>query len=109
MVVLTLAGIGRGLAAASGMTVTDFGIPGVAFHICHTGDSDGDGPAPVDPSHHDCCDACALLAPVTLADEPSVSGPASVMHYVEHAHAMAWVPTIARLRTPRQSQGPPTA
>jgi hypothetical protein len=107
MLVLTLAGVGRGLAAASDMTVTGFGIPGVAFYICHTGE--GGGSAPADQSHHDCCDDCALLAPVTSADAPSMSGPASVMHYVEHTHAMAWVPTIARLRTPRQSQGPPTA
>lgn len=107
MLVLTLAGVGRGLAAASDMTMLGFGVPGVAFPICHAGD--GDGSVPADPSHHTCCDECALLAPVTLADAPAMDGPASVTRYVEHARAMDWVPTIARRHTPRQSQGPPTA
>ncbi len=107
MIVLTLAGVGRGLAAASGSAAPTFGVPGVAFHICHTGEADGS--IPTDQARHDCCDACALSAPATLADAPSLTGPASVTHYVEHAQAMAWVPTAARLRTPRQSQGPPAA
>jgi len=106
MFVLTLAGVGRGLAAGSDMA-SSFVIPGVAFHICHTGE--GEGSIPADQAHHDCCDACALCAPVTLADAPSLTGPASVMRFVEHVQAMTWVPTLARLRTPRQSQGPPTA
>jgi hypothetical protein len=107
MVVLTLAGVGRGMAAASDMAAPGFGVPGVAVHICHSGE--GDGSIPGDRTHHDCCDACAISAPATLADALSLTGPASVMHYVEHAEAMTWVPTVARLRTPRQSQGPPAA
>ncbi len=105
MLVLTLAGVGRGLAAASDTGATAFGVPGVASHICHA----GDGSAPVDPSLHDCCDACALLAPLALAgDMPSVRGPAAVRH-AERVRARAGVPTVARPRTPRMSQGPPTA
>ena len=106
MLVLTLAGVGRGLAAASDM-VPGFGIPGVALHICHAGE--GDGSVPGDPAQHDCCDACALSAPVTLAEAPSLTGPASVVCFVAHVQAMAWVPTDVRVRGPRQSQGPPTA
>lgn len=100
-----LAGIGRGVAAASD-TVPGFDIPGVAFHICHAGAGDA---SPVDRAHHDCCDACALCAPLTLASAPSLTGPASVVRFVAHVRAVAWVPTLARPRTPRQSQGPPAA
>lgn len=106
MLVLTLAGVGRGFAAASDATASGGSIAG-AFPICHSGGEDRSVPA--DPSHHDCCDACALLAPVTLAGAPALNGPASAVRFVEHARAMAWVPTVARRRTPRQSQGPPTA
>ncbi|MCW6506578.1 hypothetical protein [Lichenifustis flavocetrariae] len=106
MFVLTLAGVGRGFAAVTD-AMPSFGIPGIAVHICHTGESDGS--APVDPAHHDCCDACALSAPVDLAAAPVLTGPASVAHFIAHVQAMAWVPRLARLRTPRQSQGPPTA
>lgn len=106
MFVLTLAGVGRALAATSDIE-QNFAISGVAFHICHSGE--GDGSIPADQTHHDCCDACALCAPVTLADAPSLTGPASVVHFVEHVQAMTWVPSSSRLRTPRQSQGPPTA
>ena len=106
MFVLTLAGVGRGLALASD-NAPSFAIPGVAFHICHAGE--GDGSMPADQAHHEGCDICALCAPVTLADAPSLSGPASVMRFVVHVEAMTWVPSLARLRTPRQSQGPPTA
>ena len=106
MFVLTLGGVGRGLAAASDMAAS-FGIPGAPVHICHTGE--GDGSIPADQVHHDCCDACALCAPMTLADAPSLIGPASVVNFVDHIQAMTWVPTRARRRTPRQSQGPPTA
>ena len=107
MFVLTLAGVGRGLSAASDMTGPVYGIPGVTVEICHTGSRDDSIPA--GPVHHDCCDACTLLAPITLSDAPSLTAPASVVHFVEHVQALAWVPTLARLRTPRQSQGPPAA
>lgn len=106
LVVLALTGVGRGLAAASDME-PGFGIAGVAFPICHSGV--GDGSLPADRTHHDCCDACALLAPLAFADGPSLDGPVSAMHFVEHRQAMPWVPAIARARTPRQSQGPPSA
>ena len=107
MIVLTLAGVGRGVAAASDLVAPGFGVADVAFHICHSGEGGGSGPS--DRTHHDCCDACALSAPATLADAPSLTGPAAVTHHIEHAEAMAWVPSGARLRTPRQSQGPPAA
>jgi len=84
-----------------------FGIPGVAVYICHAGEDSGSFPEA--PPQHDCCDACALSAPVTLAAAPILTEPGSVARYVEHAQAMAWAPTVTRLRTPRQSQGPPTA
>lgn len=105
VLILASAGIGRGFAAASGTTATGFGVPGVAATICHAS-KDG-SPTPADPTNHECCGVCALLAPVTLADAPSVAGPASVTRYVEHVQAMPWVPMVARARTPRQSQGPP--
>ena len=107
MVVLTLAGVGRSLAAVRDVTPQGFGTPGVVFHICHARENDPSPPA--DQAQHDCCDACALSAPLTLADAPSLTGPASAVHFVEHAHAMAWAPTSPRARTPRQSQGPPIA
>ena len=107
MFALTLAGVGRGLAASYDATGAAFGVPGVTVHICHSGP--GDGSTPADPFHPECCDACALSASATLAAAPVLSAPASVAYYVEHARAMGWVPTLARFRTPRQSQGPPTA
>lgn len=108
VLILASAGIGRGFAAASEKTATSFGVAGVASPICHSG-KDRSSPTPADQSNHDCCGDCALLAPVTLADAPSVAGPASVTRYVEHVQAMPWVPMVARGRSPRQSQGPPTA
>ena len=107
MLVITLAGVGRGLAAASDLGHTSFDIPGVASPICHSGD--GHGSLPPDQTRHDCCDACAISALATLADGPILTGPASALRYVEHTEAMAWMPVVARLRTPRQAQGPPPA
>ena len=62
--VLTLTGVGRGFAATPSPTDARYAIPGVHLLICHSGAGDDRGPAdPALPSRHDCCDACALLAP----------------------------------------------
>lgn len=106
-VCLTLAGVGRGRADAFDGPGPGFAIPGVAAHICHTGA--GDGSAPADPAGHDCCDACALLAPVALPLAPTLWRPTLVARDARHARPAAWRPTVARPRTPRQAQGPPTA
>jgi hypothetical protein len=103
---LTLSGIGRSVASTVDQVGGPYAIAGVP--ICHS----GAGGPPVDPaipSRHDCCDACALLAPAVLPTPPFVCAPASVAHYAAHARAVDWAPTVLRPRSPRQSQGPPAA
>ena len=110
IIVLTLSGVGRAVATVSRPVDIHYAIPGLQVPICHSDAGTSTDPAdPIHPTQHDCCDECALLAPVVIPVPPSLTGPASVEHYAEHAHAVAWVPAIARLRTPRQSQGPPAA
>ena len=107
ILVLTLAGAGRGFAAAPdpvGSVLAGFHAP-----ICHSG-GDAQGPDdPAVPAGHDCCDACALLAPAILPAPAALSRPAPVAHDASHDGAPSWVPAAARPRSPRQSQGPPAA
>ena len=108
--VLTLTGVGRGFAGTPSPDDARYAIPGVHFQICHSGAGEAHGPTnPAIPVQHDCCDACALFAPVLLPEPPVLSEPASVRFYAVHAHAVAWVPAVARARSPRQSRGPPAA
>lgn len=85
-------------------------VPGVATPICHDGSGaklggNGEGTA----GGHACCDACALLAPAILPASPGLAGPFAVAAFATHAGAVAWAPSLARLRGPKLSQGPPTA
>ena len=107
---LTLSGVGRAVATVPHPVDAHYAIAGVRVPICHSDAGTSTSPAdPTHPTQHDCCDDCALLAPAVLPAAPSLTGPATVEHYAEHVHAVAWVPAIARLRTPRESQGPPAA
>ena len=108
LVVLTLSGVGRAMAMADISTLTVETIAGVTVHICH--DDGGDPTTPSAPSgHHDCCDACALCAPVSVPDAAPFVAPGRVEHFADHAEASTWTPAVARVPTPRLSQGPPTA
>lgn len=107
-IALTLAGLGRALASTEGAFDASLAIAGVHAPICHS----GPGAAPADPARpapHDCCDGCALAAPAVLPTPPALSVPAPAARYADHAHALAWAPTIARPRDPRLSRGPPAA
>lgn len=108
IVALTLAGLGRALATTAQLGDAHDVIPGVHVPICHSGE-DGTPADPAQPAGHDCCDACALLAPALLPSAPVLAGPAPVAHYADHAHAVAWSPVLARPRSPRLSRGPPAA
>lgn len=106
LVALTLAGLGRAMASILPATDLHDVIPGVHVPICHAGEAPSD---PARPSSHDCCDACALLAPATLPGPVALSAPAPVVSFAEHARAVAWAPVFARPRDPRLSRGPPAA
>ncbi|MDX7951552.1 hypothetical protein P7D22_10270 [Lichenihabitans sp. Uapishka_5] len=103
LVALTLSGLGRAMAMVDAPAVAET-LAGVTVPICHHDAGDPADPQP--PGHHDCCDACALCAPV-LAPLAPVVAPARVEHRAAHAEALGWAPVIARVPTPRQSQGPP--
>ncbi len=105
LLVLALADVGRGWAAVPD-AAGPLSIAGAAVHICHTGPS---GSVPADPDRHDCCDACALLAPATLPVAPTSSEPARIARVADHAVPVPRGTTPARNRTPRQSRGPPAA
>lgn len=107
IVVLMLTGIGRGLTVESRAAAASFGIPGVAFRICQSGEADGSPPA--DQGHQHSCDACALCAPITSPPAPSVVEPAAIVRLIGHVQTTALIVNVKRFRTPRQSQGPPTA
>ena len=105
IIALTLAGLGRAFASFADLRDA---IPGVHVPICHSGP--GRVPAgPAQPASHACCDDCALLAPAMLRAAPTLSKPAPVAHFAEHAHALAWAPALSRPRDPRLSRGPPAA
>ena len=105
--VLTLTGVGRGFAGTPSLADVRYAIPGVHVQICHSGASDQHAPDPALPVEHDCCEACALLAPALMPEPPVLSAPASAFYVAAHADALAWMPSTARPRSPRQSQGPP--
>jgi hypothetical protein len=107
VVVLTFSGIGRTMATPDGPVRPAVEIAGVLVPLCHAG---SDRPAvPAAPGHHDCCDVCALCAPVALLDAAPLTAPARVEHVAVHADALTWAPAIGRIPTPRLSQGPPAA
>ena len=106
VLVLSVAGVGRGWAATPGGIEVAPVIAGVVAHICH---DEAGGSGSDTAGHHDCCDACALCAPVVLPGMPDLTAPARVIHYVAHADALSWAPVLARPRTPRLAQGPPLA
>jgi hypothetical protein len=106
IITLTLAGLGRAMASAPRLGGIHDVIPGVHVPICHSGEAPTD---PVQPTSHDCCDECALLAVAVIPTPPILSAPAPVEHFAEHAPAIAWAPVIARPRDPRMSRGPPAA
>jgi hypothetical protein len=107
VLVLSVAGVGRGWAATPDAFEAAPIIAGGAVPICH---ADANGSSGTDaPGHHDCCDTCALCGPVMLPGTPDVSAPASVVHYIAHTAALSWSPILARPHTPRLSQGPPAA
>ena len=105
---LTLAGVGRALAATTQPGAAHDVIPGVHVPICHSG-ADGAPSGPARPDGHDCCDDCALLAPALLPSPPVLAGPAPVELFADYAGAIPWSPVLARPRDPRLSRGPPTA
>ena len=108
--VLTLTGVGRGFAGTPSPDDARDAIHGVHVRICHSGAGEAHGPAdPEIPVQHHCCDACALFAPAVLPEPPVVSAPASTVFFAVQAHAVAWKPSTARPRSPRQPQGPPAA
>ena len=105
VLVFALGGLERGYAAAF-----DHGRAGTGpFPICHAGS--GHASAPRDrggAGHHDCCDVCALCAPVLLASPPDVAEPLLLaVADAEPTRKPDRSAAIARPRAPRQSRGPP--
>ncbi len=106
IIALSLAGLGRALAAAAPVGDLGAAIPGVPAPICHAGAPSSD---PSQPASHDCCDACALLAAALLPTPPVLAGRAPVAIFAPQVPALAWAPRIARRREPRLTRGPPAA
>lgn len=110
MTVLTLAGVGRGLAAASDAEQAFQPVPGVVTSICHSGGTTAPGPAdPGGPGHHDCCDRCVLGAAAIVSAGPDLRIVSPLSHDIVRSAVGAWTARLSRARTPRQSQGPPAA
>ncbi|MDQ0392701.1 hypothetical protein [Labrys monachus] len=106
MLALSLAGLGRALAAATDSGPATIIVGGFVISLCHTDDGSG---SPQDTARHDCCDQCTLHAPVTLPGAAGLAAPLRIVHVVESEPAVMPVAAIARPRTPRVSQGPPFA
>jgi hypothetical protein len=101
---ISLAGVERGLisvASAAAGTGSSIGL------ICHAlTKANGDDPA--GETRHDCCDECAVAAPAVLPSPPAFALPARITAPVAHAAPVVAVATRF-IRTPRLSQGPPSA
>lgn len=108
MLTLALAGAGRGaLAASMAATEPALVVNGIVIPICHPGQA-GDG-TPDQATHHDCCDACALCAPVLLPTPPVPAPLSRTVVRLDLPLPATPAPVVARLATPRSSQGPPAA
>ena len=107
MLVLTLAGVGRGVAAISDGAGSPLGF---ASSICHSASGEApEGPHPPGPARHDCCDQGTCCAPALPPFTIGFFEPASVGPVVRHVRAPVGALSVARLRTPRLAQGPPAA
>jgi len=109
MLALSLAGIGRGLAAAGGSGPPLIAIGGFVMSLCHTDDGGGHAGDPLNGAPHDCCDQCTLCAAADMPIVPPFAPPARIVHFIEFGARVTEAPAPARLRTPRLSQGPPNA
>lgn len=108
--VLALAGAGRGFPAAGEAPASVALIGGVVAPICHAGAaSEADPAGPGGHAHHDCCDACALCVAFILTTPPTAGDPAAFATDAPSLAVAVFTARVARLRTPRQSQGPPAA
>ena len=106
VLVVTLTGVGRGIAGPPEVSLR---IGSLAVPICHSGQHGAaDSSRPGAPSSHDCCDACALCAPVTLPLSPDYSTPVAVFIVERRKTRASAKPHVSRVWTPRQAQGPPT-
>jgi hypothetical protein len=102
-IALTLTSVGRGLMAAP--DVSSVTTAGMVAPICHARLGDAESPGP--PSRHDCCDECALSAPIVMPAAPAVSAPTRMVLALQLGALASPIPHLARARSPRQSQGPP--
>lgn len=109
MLTLALAGAGRGaLAASMAAAEPTLVVNGIVIPICHPGQDRTDG-TPDQATHHDCCDACALCAPVLLPTPPVPAPRARTVVRLDLPLPATPTHVVARLATPRLSQGPPAA
>ena len=109
MLALSLAGMGRSLAAAGDQGPPVIVIGGFVLSLCHT-DSGSPGQGdPQDSAHHDCCDQCTLHAALILPTMADLGAPTRIAHVVDPDSTVSAVAVVARPRTPRLSQGPPAA
>ena len=108
VIALSIAGLGRALAAADHGGIGVPAIAGIAVPICHAGTGKA-STDPARPASHDCCDDGALLAAAVLPAPSVLDGPAPVAAFADRAPALASAPPFARPRDPRLSRGPPAA
>src|SRR5579871_834859 len=95
ILVLMLAGVGRGVVAAPDLL--SGAVAGVVAPICHAGLADGGAPeGPGNPSGRDCCDDCALSAPLVIPTAPVAAAPMPVVHIVRLEAVASSNPDAAR-------------
>ena len=107
MLALSLAGLGRGLAASTDNRPASIVIGGFVVSLCHTDDGSGNPSDPQNSAHHDCCDLCTLHASTDVPVAPAFAPPARIAHFIDFDSTVASVFSTTRARTPRLSQGPP--
>lgn len=103
---MMLTGIFGEIVKASHTSVVVIG--GVPVVVC--GEGLGDDPAspvPGTPGTSGCCEHCVLGAPAALPDAPAFALPASSRYRMMPVAVAVRLPSLSRLRSPRQSQGPP--
>lgn len=105
VLVVALASVGRGLVAAP-----DDAFASALGPICHSplaGEPASNDPGA--PASHNCCDDCALFAPVALPAAPALPIPRPAYLFGPRVAVLSPAVEPRKEHTPRQSQGPPSA
>ena len=116
MLLLALAGMERATMAVPAVPVPTIVIAGTVVPICHTVAADPSEPAdradptdPTSPWHGDCCDSCALSAPVLLPAPHQLAWSLPMEREAQLPLPAPPAPYASRMYVPRQPRAPPLA